>query len=414
VLFISVLLYAHLNRSSMKNADYIRAQAASISTPFQVNPNRGAAEYAKAWSEIESRIRKFYFDKVARSGDLNKFLAATKPLALASTNDDQFKAVVLKMIADFGDSHFGFFTSSDQEFYLFDALTKGEKALEMPGIGAYFVQSEGYWSANMVLEGEAADKAGLRDGDVIISAKGNPFQPIASFADSIGKKVQLSVKRPLSNGTTIDLNLSVTPSDSQCLDQFLEATRNSEKVIKYDGKNFGYIHVWTLTRPDFISTSNAAVLGKLYNTDGIIYDLRGGYGGRPEGYSDVFYKPEENIQWRSPSFSYVEHFGYTKPLVVLTDHLSRSAKEMLSEIFKNSKRATLIGQTTAGNVLGTSPLMISNWAYLEIPIVDVYINGIHLEKTGVSPNIKTPTGYDSNGNDITLLRAEGELAKLTH
>jgi carboxyl-terminal processing protease len=147
------------------------------------------------------------------------------------------------------------------------------------------------------------------------------------------------------------------------------------------------------------------VYGPLRETDACILDLRDGFGGRPEGFADPFFRPEAKLEWKSPQLSYTELFGYQKPLVVLINGGSRSAKEVLSHILKTSKRATLIGSTTAGNVLGTFPLPISDWAYLEIPMVDVITDGIRLEGKGVAPDIAVDQEFTAEGKDLYLQRA---------
>ena len=65
----------------------------------------------------------------------------------------------------------------------------------------------------------------------------------------------------------------------------------------------------------------------------------------------------------------------------------------------------MIGTTTAGNVLGTSPARISDWAYLELPMVDVSIDGVRLEKNGVQPDIQVQDGFDKDGKDVVIDRA---------
>jgi len=92
--------------------------------------------------------------------------------------------------------------------------------------------------------------------------------------------------------------------------------------------------------------------------------------------------------------------GYQKPLVLLINEGSRSAKEVLSYVFKKSRRATLIGSNTAGNVLGTSPMRLNEWAYLEIPMVEVFTDGTRLEGKGVAPDIKVPVETDASGKDL--------------
>ena len=78
---------------------------------------------------------------------------------------------------------------------------------------------------------------------------------------------------------------------------------------------------------------------------------------------------------------------------------------MLSYLFKSSKRATLIGTQTAGNVLGTSPNRINDWSILELPMVDVQVDSVRLEKNGVQPNIKIADGINDEGQDVVIQRA---------
>jgi carboxyl-terminal processing protease len=112
-----------------------------------------------------------------------------------------------------------------------------------------------------------------------------------------------------------------------------------------------------------------------------------------------------------PKDGYRQLFGYGRPLVVLINGGSRSAKEVLSYIFKKSGRATLVGQKTAGNVLGTFPQAINDWAYLEVPMLDVLADGVRLEGTGVAPDVPVAKEFDATGNDLDLQAALDRLAK---
>jgi carboxyl-terminal processing protease len=136
----------------------------------------------------------------------------------------------------------------------------------------------------------------------------------------------------------------------------------------------------------------------------MILDIRDGFGGRPEGYGDPFFRPEANLDWvyGAGGANMKELFGYGRPLVVLINGGSRSAKEVFSAIIKKSKRAKLVGQTTAGNVLGTFPMRVADWAYLEIPMVDVKIDGKRLEGSGVEPDIRVEPEFDATGTDRVL------------
>ena len=130
-------------------------------------------------------------------------------------------------------------------------------------------------------------------------------------------------------------------------------------------------------------------------------------------YADPFFRPGINIEWRFGSNGFVQSFGYAKPLVVIIDKGSRSAKEVLAYILKKSGRATLVGERTGGNVLGTFPFWIGDWAILEIPMIDVIVDGVRLEGVGVEPHVAVIDEFDADGNDLFLARALEILSSQT-
>ena len=68
------------------------------------------------------------------------------------------------------------------------------------------------------------------------------------------------------------------------------------------------------------------------------------------------------------------------------------------------KRAVLVGEPTGGNVLGTSPLMLGDWAVVEIPMVDLYVDDVRLEGVGVEPDFLV-TDLPTNGRDPYIEKA---------
>ncbi len=192
---------------------------------------------------------------------------------------------------------------------------------------------------------------------------------------------------------------------------FYRASLQSERIVERNGKKIGYIHLWTMANPRFAALLTSFVLqGKAVKTDGFILDIRDGFGGRPEGYFDPFFGPPISIKTISESRTTEEMTGYGKPLVLMINHGSRSAKEVVSAIFKDSKRATLVGSNTAGNVLGTSPIKIQDWGYLEIPMVDLTVDGVRLEAVGVAPDVLIEDGFDAEGRDSVLEQGLSILA----
>jgi carboxyl-terminal processing protease len=336
-----------------------------------------APDFKKAWQEVDSLIRKGYYARVKRKAEMDRLLAKYAPQAKAAKTEREFDLAMDAMTREFGDSHFDFLTRAEPGYYLMDSLAKGEKAAPMPNFGAWLRPEGDGMTVQMVLDGSAAEKAGLRKGDILMAMNGGRL-------DVLRLKGQASVDLLRRRGTEERVvNLAV--KEQRGTEMFLEATRASVRVIPHEGRKIGYVHIWTMASPDFAATLVSALKGPLKDTDALILDLRDGFGGRPFGYEEPFKEL------------------YKKPLVVLTNEGTRSAKEVVSHQFKQSKRGQLVGKQTAGHVLGTWPAILNgDWAYLEIPLVEYPSNGVRLEKNGVRPDVEVPEEYDADGKDLIL------------
>lgn len=355
------------------------------------------SSWEKNWSTVRSAIESRYYARESNKKFMTDLLNKYEPKARAATSEEGFEAAVNAMIDDFKDSHFDLFTKSDQGFYMMDSLSRGDKGDLMPSIGAWFDPKPEGLVVQMLIEGGEAANAGLRKGDVVLTVNGQPARPILSFNNHKGETVKLGYKRG-----TATLSADVKVVEQNGTDFFLDGTKNSSRIIEAGGKKYGYIHLWTMSNEAQKSALAGAVYGKFKDTDGMILDIRDGFGGRPEGFGDPFFRPEVKLDWVMPEFTNHQLFGYGKPLVVLINKGSRSAKEVFAFIMKKSGRATLVGEKTGGNVLGTTPMRLDNWGYLEIPAVDVLTDGTRLEKVGVSPDITVASEFDSSGKDLYI------------
>lgn len=334
-------------------------------------------DFAKAWQEVDGLIRKGYYARVKRKAEMERLLAKYGPQAKAAKTEREFDVAMDAMTREFGDSHFDFLTRAEPGYYLMDSLAKGDKAAPMPNFGAWLRPEGDGMTVQMVLDGSSAEKAGLRKGDVLMAMDGSRFDVL-----SLKGQTKVDVRRKRGTEESV-VNLAVKVQTGT--DMFLEATRASVRVIPYEGRKIGYIHLWTMASPDFASALVAALKGTLKNTDALILDLRDGFGGRPFGYDQPFKEL------------------YKKPLVLLTNEGTRSAKEVVSHQFKQSKRGQLVGKQTAGHVLGTWPAILNgDWAYLEIPLVEYPSNGVRLEKNGVRPDVEVAQEFDADGKDLIL------------
>ncbi|MBV6458343.1 MAG: hypothetical protein HONBIEJF_01470 [Fimbriimonadaceae bacterium] len=366
-------------------------------------------DFSALWDKCKRTITQTYYAKNSQKAKMEGLLAKYEPRAKAATTHDAFDTVMDEMIAEFKDSHFDFLSKGDQGFYSFSEMLKRENGEEMPHIGAWFKRAPDGYTVTMVLNGMPAEAAGLKKGDVITRIDGKPFTPVASLQPFVGKKASIEYRRG-SGARKADVQVE----SSRGMEMFLQATKNSVRTIEHQGRKYGYIHLWTMASDQFKRTLESAVYGALKDTDGFILDIRDGFGGRPEGYGDPFFRPEAQIEWTfsGQDRGSLQLFGYGRPLVVLINGGSRSAKEVFSYIIKKSKRATLIGSRTSGSVLGTSPNPIADWAFLEVPMVDVVVDGKRLEGVGVEPDIAVASEHDVDGKDLYIEAAVTHLTKV--
>lgn len=375
--------------------------AAALLAPAQPTP-----DFAQAWKTVDTAVRETYYDRVGRADMLAQVLAEFGPKASAAKSEAEFSQVVNTMFDRFGDSHFGFYTLADQGYYLIDGLHLDAGAPQLPTLGAWFVPAQVGWRVAMVFDGSAAAGAGLRVGDLVTHVGDQPFSPVESLRGQVGQLVELRVKRGDES-----LVVAVDVSVDSAKNVFLEATSKSARVIEHEGKKLGYLKLWATFDDDFAETLEAHLLGQAADTDGYLLDLRDGFGGRPDQVIDPFFRPEAELVWDLGADlpQVARPLGYTKPLVVLADGSTRSAKEVIAYVLKSSGRAVLVGRRTAGNVLGTFPVRVQDWGVLTVPRADLLVDGVRLEGFGVEPNYSVEPRVGPNGEDLVLERAKQVL-----
>jgi carboxyl-terminal processing protease len=103
---------------------------------------------------------------------------------------------------------------------------------------------------------------------------------------------------------------------------------------------------------------------------------------------------------------------WRKPLYILINGGTRSGKEMIAFAIKKHHLGTLIGQRTAGEVLGGSCYLLPDESLLYLAVADVRIDDQRLEGQGVSPDIEVPDDLPfAAGTDPQLEKALEIAAK---
>jgi len=123
--------------------------------------------------------------------------------------------------------------------------------------------------------------------------------------------------------------------------------------------NVGYLKLNSFPDPAICGPTAIAAMARLNHVDAILFDLRDNRGGEPAmvaliaaylfDHPEYWYNPRENSSRQSWTNSPVSGAGLAdKPVYVLTSARTASGAEQFCYDLKMLKRATLVGETTAG------------------------------------------------------------------
>lgn len=262
-----------------------------------------------------------------------------------------------------------------------------------------------------VLQGSPAEAAGILVGDRVVGVEGEPFHPIRSLAGRADIETGLVVERR--PGETVDL--TVIPAWFNGVTMFETAMRASAAILDHGDARVGYIRAWSYAGQKYQNIlTEALMFGDLRNANALVLDLRGGWGGANPDYLNLFV--DDAIEMTSigrdgSRFTFAS--GWTKPVVLLVDEGSRSGKELFAHGFRALGIGPIVGERTAGAVVGGRINVLSDGSLLYVAAVDVLVDGERLEGVGVAPDVVVP--FDpafAAGRDPQLDRAVEEAVRL--
>ncbi|MEM9977182.1 MAG: S41 family peptidase [Cyanobacteria bacterium P01_D01_bin.2] len=314
------------------------------------------------------------------------------------------KAVLInQMLAELQTSHTRLYTADEPAYYqllgifyprVAELQTQLEETfpdgrLEYAGIGIVTHKKDDKTFVKAVLDGSPAAAAGLQRGDQILSVAGQPFHPIQSF--QADRPVELQVQ--LSPDPNSQRTITVTPRLYDGLTMFLDAMDDSVDVVEKAGKQIGYIHIWSYAGDQYQEKLQTELLyGRLKNKDARVLDLRDGWGGAPPTALHIYTARGPSLtsigRDRTPS---TYHSQWEKPVVMVVNEGSRSAKEILAYGFQQYDIGPVVGTTTAGAVTAGRAFLMPDKSLLYVAVADVYLDEtVRLEGVGVTPDVVVP------------------------
>lgn len=259
-----------------------------------------------------------------------------------------------------------------------------------------------------------ASAAGVQDGDVLVAVNGTPVPP-GERLDVVDRMLRGEVKDD--NGVTITVHGSGSDQNRDYTIKF--AVVEVPSVIwrpLVEDPNLGYIQIlrFTARTPDELRTALTELNAK--GVTAYVLDLRQNPGGLLQESVEVasefldggivFYEKRRDGETETQASK--GGLGLNKPLVVLVDHGTASAAELVAGALRDRKRGILIGQKTYGK--GTVQLIfrLSDDSSIHITTAEWFTPArAPLEGQGLEPDISMIPAED--GRDVELGEAIRQL-----
>ena len=353
------------------------------------------------FNEVWQKVNDNFYDRNFNGVDWKAMRQKYEPAVKQAKSIDEASPVINQMLSELKTSHTHFYTKSEPAYYqilgIFDAGSwKGIKKffpngnLDYTGIGVFTKDINGKTFITGILDGSPAKIAELKVGDQILTVDGNKYQSIQSFVNKADKEVEISIQRTQDSNST--KNITVIPKNLNPSTVFLEAMKTSIEIIERDSKKLGYVHIWSYAGDKYQQLlEEELTFGKLKEADGLILDLRDGWGGASPNYLNVFTQKVPTLtevlrDGRRTTINY----QWKKPVVMIVNNGTRSGKEILAYGFKQYGIGKVIGTKTAAAVVGGRPFLLQDGNLLYLAVADVFVNGERLEGKGVTPDIEVP------------------------
>jgi len=308
----------------------------------------------------------------------------------------------------------GLLETLDDDFTSFAAPDVAQRMREnlqgsFEGIGAFVRENEeGLTEIVRPMDGQPADLAGLKAGDVVIGVDGEPVldlsldEVIALIRGPEGTEVVLTVERE-----SLEEPLDVTILRERIEIPVIESEMLEEEI--------GYVRLSTFNRNADAQLRVALEALLVQEPRGLIFDLRDNGGGfldqsilvadafLPEGV--VLYERSRTMGidevYRSDDGDLAEEI----PLVVLVNAGSASASEIVAGAIRDNDRGVLIGETTFGKGSVQNTHTLSDGSELRVTIARWYIpSNQSIDGTGITPDIEVETPEDLGGEEDTQLQ----------
>jgi carboxyl-terminal processing protease len=261
------------------------------------------------------------------------------------------------------------------------------------GIGIQITADRGVIRVISPIDDTPAAKAGIKSGDLITHINDEQVggltidQAVRKMKGRPGTKVKLTIVQAEKEPKTITLKRDIIK---------VKSVKFSKKG---EHKNVGYIRI-----SDFGATTTKELKDALANLEkekvkGYVLDLRnnpGGYLNAAISVSDAFLESGEIVSTRGRKKEDIERSSATKgdlskgkPLVVLINHGSASASEIVAGAIQDNHRGVIMGSQSFGKGSVQQQMPLGDGTAIHLTIARYYTpSGRSIQAEGITPDVE--------------------------
>ena len=385
------------------------------------------------FSNIANDVKKHYYDPHYHGVDWDSAIRSTEQAIDNSTSLNHALSEIAAGLDKLNDSHTFFLPPRRPYTHDF------EWQLEMFGDHCFVTQ---------VRPSSDADVKGIKRGDEVLALNG--FQPTRESLQRMmyvfnvlrpQQGLRVVVRSPQGQSRELEV-LAAMRQRKKVLNLVMDGTSDIWDIMRDNERNRHFWRArWAEIGADvtvlkfpgfhFTETEVGDMMNRARKHNTLIIDLRGNPGGSEDtlkallaGVLDHEVKIGDRVTRDGSKLMQAKsrgHNAFTGKLVVLVDSKSASAAELFSRVMQLEKRATVLGDKTAGAVMEAKrysyQLGLDTVVFYGVSITDadiVMTDGKSLEHSGITPDeVILPTAADLAAERDPVLARAAELCGAT-
>jgi len=390
----------------------------------KTNISVGSKERAEILASIKKLVLKHHINVGGVSYDAWTRLVDQRASELLAAKTDEFERGVRQLLTELGSSHTAFYHEDGMRVLPQHSINATLRGFSAAGSERWFFLD--------IFEGGPAQIAGLKPGDMLLAVDGTEYVPPSMPPFDVGQPYRLRIAD--ARGENVREVVVEVPKrkGTRARPPIVEPKSLSHAMVSPEVGLLRIVYFSGIMGLRFAKELDTAITDlRQHGMGRLIIDLRGNIGGSlglarlasymcsgqiPIGYSltprrlRTGYKREDlppvpMPRSRTELLVTLARFAFRdKSVVLLTqglgpqpfhDHIvllvnewTNSAAEMVAGFAAENRLATIVGNKTAGNVLGAANFKVGSGYWVRLPVFGWYTSkGNCLEGKGVSPDV---------------------------